>query len=190
VADVRKGRITDDDLSALQKALEAATPADDTLGEDGERVHTSSLVDQARNRLLRPVIQAPAARTTQDATIVPAGLDPVSPATTPGDSASGSAAEAAATAMAGHGGKTRRSSSAAEAGTAPGTATPAEPAGGIVTSPPRTGADYAREAIEQLEGVLTHLGPRLEKADFSQIDQAERARFDALKQRLLGMLGA
>lgn len=53
IADVRESRITHEDIAALQKALDASIPKDAEVSEEGSRVITATLVDQARQKLLR-----------------------------------------------------------------------------------------------------------------------------------------
>jgi ParB/RepB/Spo0J family partition protein len=52
----------------------------------------------------------------------------------------------------------------------------------------KDGLSYAREALDQLRGVLIHLRPRAGKADFSRLDPAERAELQAMRAELSELL--
>jgi ParB/RepB/Spo0J family partition protein len=196
IADVRAGTISKDDLQGLQRALDRAYEMDGDIGEDGERIRTATLIDQARNRRLRPtVIDAPevSGETTrverEDAATRRRAVDRLLESEDAGIGAAPTLDDAASRPRSGDHPATPVGLAAVAVAADPTASGPAPATGpDRATIPARDGAFYAREALGQLEGILTHLGPRLEKADFSLVTPEERVRFDRLRQELIAAL--
>lgn len=192
--DVRHGRLTLDDLSALQKALQAAMPDNAEVTDDGQRVKVASLIDQARQKeLVQPRLKVP---TGGDSTVKPMDrhqeatwLDAAKRAeqaerewnAIAGDLPSGPALERA--------GAMPLSQMIATTNTASAPVTVAratiEPPTEVERGPikyassnftTKTGHDWARMAIDQLEGFYPNLLKSVERADFTLLTQQERHR--------------
>jgi ParB/RepB/Spo0J family partition protein len=190
LTDVRAGTLTLNDLLGLQNALDRALAADVELDDEGRRVQTATLLDQARAKELRPRKIMPEVgrptRAEREMAAAQERRDATEP-TGPGTIASAAAAKTLESAVAhppiSGSGSTRAASTTAANSTQSDTDAATSTVGAS-----RDGGYYAREMIEQLEGVLTHLRQRAEKSDLALLPPEERARFDRLRSELITVL--
>jgi ParB/RepB/Spo0J family partition protein len=179
LTDVRAGTLTLNDLLGLQNALDRVLGSDADLDDEGRRVNTATLVDQARAKQLRARLVAP--------DIGPPGLLAREGAPDTPGADSGRPETAAPDQPA-----PRPRTMARSGNNAPGDGAAQPESAAAETGPvtPRDGGFYAREMIEQLQGVLIHLRPRAEKSDLGLLTPEDRARFAQLRADLIAVLNS
>ncbi|MGI9254693.1 MAG: ParB/RepB/Spo0J family partition protein [Thermomicrobiales bacterium] len=210
--DVRKGELNVLDLQGLERALAKASELSIVdLDEQGNVVHTATiedqtqikaeLVDAARRKELhayQPVRATPGVTTSRivrEAAALErrkqAQDENAAAAATVTETASnrpqGPAADAIGADLTGDPAATRADARQETAQESPLERT-------IRTSHSsfsrKDGLAFAMETVEQLRGIMVHLRPRVEKADFAQLDPATREELRAMRDEFAAMLAS
>ena len=202
LADLRKGEISLDDLQALDRALVKAHELDaEALDDDGNAVRTVSIEDQrriqedlveaARLKKLRPAPASAATVTRVDREVAMLEKRKATVEASASSSPASATVDAKAAGVAPATGTRPRNTTSTEPEDGPSdTEVPVgdEPRSTTRTIAQKDSLDNAREALEQLRGVIVHLRPRAEKADFSRLEPGERAELKSIRDEVLRML--